>query len=61
MNPNFLKKILNDLRVLEQNSEKDDPKNDQKKEYSAYEHYIQEYNKILGELKRNYTSYAPII
>lgn len=31
MNPNFLKKILNDLRVLEQNSEKDDPKNDQKK------------------------------
>lgn len=31
MNPNFLKKILNELRVLEQNSEKDDPKNDQKK------------------------------
>lgn len=45
----FLKDTLNELKILEKNSEKDYSE----KEYNAYEHYIQEYNKILKRLKDN--------
>ena len=42
------KDILTDLKVLEKSCEEDF----NKKEYSAYEHYIREYNSILDKLQK---------
>ncbi|MCL2722111.1 MAG: hypothetical protein FWD47_12350 [Treponema sp.] len=54
----FLKTILDELKILEENSKKDESE----KKYDAYEHYVKEYNQILMKLKSSgYYESTPLI